>query len=101
MSRQIDPEHQDKIFETYSKGKPDIDRTGYLLKQLRSQTPATNVNLSKVKFIQSQAKDKVGYAYKERFCGVYEEKKRKGLLKKENSWEKFINPIRLGIDNTM
>ena len=76
-----------------------IDRTGYILQSLKKSTPATNVNLQKVKQIKSQAKSKVAYAYKERYSGVYEDRMRKGLLKKENSMEKFLEPTQLGMNN--
>ena len=41
------------------------------------QTPGnTNVNQGHVDRINTMSKDKVSYAYKERYCGIYEEKKR-------------------------
>ena len=101
MARPISPKHQDELFEGYHSGKPDIDRTGYLIKQLRGQTPAVDVNIGTVQQIRARAKTKVDYAYKERFCGVYDERRRQGLLKKENSWEKFVNPVKLGLNNTI
>ena len=64
--------------EDYFRGKPIIDRTNQILKRIQMQTPGSNVNISKIKRIQAQARNKVDYTYKERFCGIYEEKKRKG-----------------------
>lgn len=63
------------------------------------QTPGQSVNQNKIKRIQQQARNKVAYAYKERYCGIYEEKKRTGQLKKDNSWDKFVNPTKMGLNN--
>ena len=41
------------------------------------------------------------YAYKKRFSGVYEDRKQRGLLKKYDSNEKFLDPTSLGINNTL
>ena len=63
------------------------------------KTPGADVNLRKVRQIQKAAVDKVSYAYKERFAGIYEEKRRKGEIKRENSWDRFVNPEKIGINN--
>ena len=78
-----------------------FDRTNTVLHRLKSQTPAYNVNRRKIKKIQARVKNKVSYAYKERFTGIYNEMNRNGNLKRENSWEKFINPDRVGVENYM
>ena len=63
-----------------------IDRPKQILKRLRMQTPADNVNRPKLHSIKREAQNKVSYPYKDRFCGIYEEKKRTGQLKREDSW---------------
>ena len=65
------------------------------------KTPQEGVNAERIQQINQQAKSKITYAYKERFNGVYEEKKRLGQIKRENSWERFINPDHVGLNNTM
>ena len=51
-----------------------MDRTNYVLKQLKSVTPhVTNVNKKVLNDISDQAEDKVSYAYKKAFCGLYTE----------------------------
>ena len=50
--RPIDESIQNKLFETYLQGKPDIDRTGHILKQLQMKTPNADINLDKVRKIQ-------------------------------------------------
>lgn len=78
-----------------------IDRPNQILKRLKMQTPGTNVNARKLRRIQQEAKNKVSYPYKDRFCGIYEEKKRTGTLKKDDSWAKFVNPDKMGLNNYM
>lgn len=97
-------EHQscDKLFEIFRYGKPDIDRTRYILKQLKRKTPSQSVNLQRVQEIKSQAKSKVDYVYRERFNGIYEERKRKGQLKREDSWKNFVEPdVGVGMNNPL
>ena len=96
--RVYDAETQNKIMQNYS-GSQVIDRTNKLLRRLQMQTPEVGMNQSKVKRIQQQASNKVAYTYKERFCGVYEEQKRTGQLKRDNSWDKFVNPNKMGLNN--
>ena len=38
------------------------------------------MNKERVQSINTTSKDKVSYAYKERYCGIYEEKKRNKQL---------------------
>ena len=78
-SRPTNDHDKSNIYDIYQDGKPDIDRTNQILKQLAIQTPAqVGVNAGKVRQISRQATSKVAYAYKERFCGVYEDKLRLG-----------------------
>ena len=71
-----------------------------MLKQLKSITPSEiNVNSSKLRKIANRTEDKVSYVYKNKFSGIYTELKRAGKIKREDSWEKFVNPDKLGIDN--
>ena len=63
------------------------------------QTPDINVNVDKLRRIATHSKNKVSYPYKERYCGIYEDKKRNGELERENSWEKFVNPVKVGLNN--
>ena len=60
-----------------------------------------NPNQSQLKNIAHNAEDKVSYPYKQQFSGIYTEMKRNGKLKREDSFQKFINPAKLGIDNHM
>lgn len=80
-----------------------IDRTKIMLRRLSMQTPEkTNINQNLLRSITSNSKSKVSYAYKERFCGIYEDKRRNGKLTKENSFDKFVNPtgeIKVGYEN--
>ena len=77
-----------------------MDRTNYVLKQLKSVTPhVTNVNKKVLNDISDQAEDKVSYAYKKAFCGLYTEMQRTGKIKRDDSWEKFVNPNKIGLDN--
>ena len=96
----LSDKQKSKLLENYQ-GKPVIDRTNQILKRLQMQTPGVDANLGMVKSIQQQARNKVSYAYKERYCGIYEERKRNGQLKRENSWDKFVNPDKIGLDNYM
>ena len=52
-----------------------------------------------LKNISDQAENKVSYTYKKRFCGLYTEMQRTGKIKREDSWEKFVNPNKIGLDN--
>ena len=49
--------------------------------------------------ISDQAENKVSYTYKKKFCGLYTEMQRTGKIKREDSWEKFVNPSKIGLDN--
>ena len=49
--------------------------------------------------ISDQAENKVSYPYKKKFCGLYTEMERTGKIKREDSWEKFVNPNKIGLDN--
>ena len=70
-----------------------IDRSNMVLKLLKLQAPKKmNPNQQILNNMKTKAKDKVSYAYKERFCGIYEDRKRNGLIEKEDSFEKFYNP---------
>jgi len=95
-----DENNQSKLLKTYEEGRPEIDRTQHILKCLKDKTPGmTDINRGKIRRINHQAQNKVAYAYKERFCGIYEDRKRAGQLTRENSWEKFVNPAKVGINN--
>ena len=78
-----------------------IDRTGYILQSLKKSTPNTSLNSTQIKRIKQQAKSKVSYAYKERYSGVYEDRKRRGMLKRNDSYETFVNPPQIGLNNSI
>ena len=89
------------VRELYETGGA-FDRTQYLLKRLRTVTPqVVNVNRSKLQEIAAKTEDKVSYVYKNKFCGIYTELQRAGKLKKDDSWDKFVNPDKIGMDNHM
>ena len=92
---------QQNIEETYNKGNTHLDRTNHVLHRMKIQTPMYNVNKARLNAIKRNSKNKVSYAYKERFTGIYDEMKKTGRLKRENSWNKFVNPDKIGIDNYM
>lgn len=97
--KSVDEGLQRKILQNYKPGKPAIDRTNQMLKRLQMQTPEININRDQLRRIAHQSKNKVSYPYKERYCGIYEDKKRNGELERKNSWEDFVNPVKVGLNN--
>ena len=88
------------VRELYQKGT-SLDRTNTVLKRLKTVTPSIDINRPKLHAIAGNAEDKVSYVYKKKFCGIYTELRRAGKLKREDSWDKFVNPDKIGIDNYM
>ena len=69
MQKQIMQQYQGN--RTGEQPQSVFDRTNHVLHMLKRLTPATNVNQKIVNQIKAETKDKVSYAYKERFSGVY------------------------------
>ena len=88
-----------EVRELYERGG-SLDRTNYVLKQLKSVKPqVTNFNKKVLNDISDKAENKVSYVYKKQFCGLYTEMQRTGKIKRDDSWEKFVNPNKIGLDN--
>ena len=93
----MDPGEGDETKALVESGKANLDQRTHIQKNLKMQTPAVNINARKVKQINKEAHDKISYTYKERYCGLYEEKRRQGLLKRADSWEEFVGTERVTV----